>query len=68
LSRNALLHQCYFRWSLLGSPAVVGPSGRLPFLLGGSEDPWLCVPEFPQGLPLSYSSFEFNKTRIAELN
>ena len=28
-----------------------GPSGSRPWLLGGSEDPWLCVPEFLQVCP-----------------
>ncbi len=31
---------------LSGSPAVLGPSGGRPWLLGGSEDPWLCVAAF----------------------
>ncbi len=31
---------------LFGSPAILGPSGGLPWLLGGSEDPWLSVPAF----------------------
>ena len=31
---------------LPGSPAVLGPSGSRWWLLGGSEDPWLCVPSF----------------------
>ena len=26
-----------------GNSTVFGPSGRLPWLLGGSEDPWLSV-------------------------
>ena len=25
-----------------------GPSRGIPWLLGGSEDPWLCVPDFGQ--------------------
>jgi hypothetical protein len=32
----------------IGSPAVLGPSGSHPWLLGGSEDPWHCVPDFRQ--------------------
>jgi len=31
---------------LFGSSAVLGPSGSHPWLLGGSEDPWLSVPVF----------------------
>jgi hypothetical protein len=30
-----------------------GPSGSHPWLLGGSEDPWLCVPDFGQVCLLS---------------
>ncbi len=33
---------------LFGSPAILGPSGSRPWLLGGSEDPWFCVPGFSQ--------------------
>ena len=29
-----------------GSPAILSPSGGLPWHLGGSEDPWLSVPVF----------------------
>ncbi len=29
-----------------GNPAVLGPSGSHPWLLGGSEDPWHSVPDF----------------------
>jgi len=29
-----------------GSPAILGPPRGLPWLLGGSEDPWLSVPVF----------------------
>ncbi len=31
---------------LFGSSAILGPSGSRPWLLGGSEDPWLSVPVF----------------------
>jgi hypothetical protein len=31
---------------LFGSPAILGPSGSRPWLLGGSEDPWFSVPVF----------------------
>jgi len=31
---------------LFGGPAILGPSGGRPWLLGGSEDPWLSVPVF----------------------
>ncbi len=31
---------------LFGGPAILGPSGSLPWLLVGSEDPWLSVPAF----------------------
>ena len=29
-----------------GGPAILDPSGCHPWLLGGSEDPWLSVPAF----------------------
>ena len=32
----------------IGGPAILGPSGSHPWLLKGSEDPWLCVPDFGQ--------------------
>jgi hypothetical protein len=31
---------------IFGSPAILGHSGSLPWLLEGSEDPWLAVPAF----------------------
>ena len=31
---------------LLSRAAILGPSGGRPWLLGGSEDPWLSVPVF----------------------
>ncbi len=34
--------------SHFGSPAISGPSGSHPWLLKGSEDPWLSVPDFGQ--------------------
>ncbi len=39
--------------SVSGNPAVLGPSGGLPWLLGGSEDPWLSVARLSAGLALS---------------
>ena len=34
--------------TMLRSPAILGPSGSHGWLLGGSEDPWLCVSDFGQ--------------------